>query len=517
MAKISKNIKNLRKEKNLTQDALAEMLNVTRQAISNWENDKTQPDIDTLERMAAALGVEPEELLYGTKKTAGGEPDKSKQRNLIKIILATVGSVSVGVGLVLIFFRLWSIFSLTVQTLFSVIPILIGQGFAVFVFLKKRKSTAWRESAALIWVIGVISTVALINSVLNIHCGYINCLVIDAVLSISIFFLLDAVSPLAVYFYMAANISAYMLNEINFDNSYVYSLISIALFAVGVLFTVLVSRDKDAPRGKYAQWLAAISGMNIVYFGFASLFNEYIGNDFYAFSVIIIMIMSLCMYILAPQKDDYTLPYKPLGIFGICLGMTMGISLYVDKSTDITGKEILLSVIIAVLSLLPLVFAFLRRKTFKGNACRLAVCAFCEAGIASVYLEFVSHRDVAAGITALLAAAIGITLIVYGVKAVKFLAVNGGMAALLAVLAALYSKLGDWDYAVWGVILLIFGGVLIFINARLLSQKRLMSSLAEKEGDGNAKKTDVSDTHMRNYIPAFHIDRYDRLQHKDEQ
>lgn len=489
MAKISKNIKKLRKEKNLTQDALAEKLNVTRQAISNWENDKTRPDIDTLERMAAALEVEPEELLYGTKKTVNGEPDKSKQRNLIKIILAMVGSISIGVGFVLIFFKFWSDFPLTVKTVFSIIPMLIGQGFAVFVFLKKRYSTAWRESAAVLWLIGIISTVALINSVFNIHCGYINCLIIDAVLCIPIFFLLDAVSPLAVYFYMATHIAVdwdyiYVLNhDIN-----IYTIISIALFAVGVLFTALISRDKDAPRGKYAQWLAAISGMIILIFNLGYLFDDWFGADFYTISAMFNTVMSvfLCMYILAPNKDDYTLPYKPLGIFGICLYMIWGILSYFDESIETNGEGVLIFITIAVLSLIvPPVLAFKRRKIFKGNRCRLAVCALCEAGIVSVYLDLVFHRDVAAGILAFLAAAIGITLIVYGVKSVRFLAVNGGMVTLLAVLLALYQKLGGWDYLVWGIILLVFGGVLIFINARLLSHKRLMSSLAEKEGDSN--------------------------------
>lgn len=58
MAKVSKNIKKYRKEKNITQDMLAEQLNVTRQAISNWENDKSQPDIESLKSMADFMHVE---------------------------------------------------------------------------------------------------------------------------------------------------------------------------------------------------------------------------------------------------------------------------------------------------------------------------------------------------------------------------------------------------------------------------------------------------------------------------
>ena len=71
MPKISKNIKKLRAEKSMTQDALAEKIHVTRQAISNWENDKTKPDIDALQSLAEAFEVDIEELIYGVKKEIG--------------------------------------------------------------------------------------------------------------------------------------------------------------------------------------------------------------------------------------------------------------------------------------------------------------------------------------------------------------------------------------------------------------------------------------------------------------
>lgn len=65
---VGKNIKRYRTEKGMTQDELAEVLCVTRQAVSNWENEKTQPDIDTLNRIAETLGVTVEELIYGVAR-----------------------------------------------------------------------------------------------------------------------------------------------------------------------------------------------------------------------------------------------------------------------------------------------------------------------------------------------------------------------------------------------------------------------------------------------------------------
>lgn len=67
MANISKNIKRLRKENNLTQDELAEKLFITRQTVSGWENGRTQPALDILGDLAEALGCSPLDII-GTKK-----------------------------------------------------------------------------------------------------------------------------------------------------------------------------------------------------------------------------------------------------------------------------------------------------------------------------------------------------------------------------------------------------------------------------------------------------------------
>ena len=65
MANIAKNIRLLRTAQNMTQDQLAENLHVTRQTVSNYETGKSQPDIDTIVRLAEALQTDPNTLLYG--------------------------------------------------------------------------------------------------------------------------------------------------------------------------------------------------------------------------------------------------------------------------------------------------------------------------------------------------------------------------------------------------------------------------------------------------------------------
>ncbi len=60
---LGKRIMENRKRLGLTQDALAEKLGITAQAISKWENDLSCPDIGMLPRLAAIFGISTDQLL----------------------------------------------------------------------------------------------------------------------------------------------------------------------------------------------------------------------------------------------------------------------------------------------------------------------------------------------------------------------------------------------------------------------------------------------------------------------
>lgn len=65
---IGKRIAALRRKKGLKQEDLAQMLEVTAQAVSKWENDLTCPDISLLPKLASILGVSVDELLSGKQE-----------------------------------------------------------------------------------------------------------------------------------------------------------------------------------------------------------------------------------------------------------------------------------------------------------------------------------------------------------------------------------------------------------------------------------------------------------------
>lgn len=62
---IGQRITDLRKEKQLSQGQLADLLGVSRQAVSKWENDASSPDTLNLIKIADALDTEIEYLATG--------------------------------------------------------------------------------------------------------------------------------------------------------------------------------------------------------------------------------------------------------------------------------------------------------------------------------------------------------------------------------------------------------------------------------------------------------------------
>lgn len=64
----------LRKQKNWSQETLAEKLGVSRQAVSLWERGESMPEIDKLIPLARLFGVTADYLLDDTQETLGEKP-----------------------------------------------------------------------------------------------------------------------------------------------------------------------------------------------------------------------------------------------------------------------------------------------------------------------------------------------------------------------------------------------------------------------------------------------------------
>lgn len=74
----------LRKTKNLTQDEVAEKLNVTRQTVSKWETNQSSPDFDKIVPISELFEIGVEELLTGKKEEKQGKEEVQEEKVITK-------------------------------------------------------------------------------------------------------------------------------------------------------------------------------------------------------------------------------------------------------------------------------------------------------------------------------------------------------------------------------------------------------------------------------------------------
>ena len=147
---ISKNIKRLRQQTGMTQEQMAEKLFVTRQTVSLWENGKTQPDIQTLERIAECFGVELMTVLYGNSLPKSEE--EQRKEALIRWLVIVIAVYAGFIALDLCLFLFPPIWRITDTWIFS--PQLFIRRRLIPFFLTERGVRLWQIRPIKLWPTG---------------------------------------------------------------------------------------------------------------------------------------------------------------------------------------------------------------------------------------------------------------------------------------------------------------------------------------------------------------------------
>ncbi len=99
---IGERLLNLRKEKNISQEELADILGVSRQTISKWELDQTTPDFDKLVPLCEYFGITSDELLTG-KKNYVEEKAKDKKTSFAALLSISIALYIISIIFVVLF------------------------------------------------------------------------------------------------------------------------------------------------------------------------------------------------------------------------------------------------------------------------------------------------------------------------------------------------------------------------------------------------------------------------------
>ena len=100
---IGKKLKNARIEAGLTQEKAAEKIDVSRQTISNWENEKSYPDIISVIALSDLYSVSLDELLKGDQKMA---EHLEESTNVVKSNKKLTGAVLLNIILMILLIAL---------------------------------------------------------------------------------------------------------------------------------------------------------------------------------------------------------------------------------------------------------------------------------------------------------------------------------------------------------------------------------------------------------------------------
>lgn len=92
----------------------------------------------------------------------------ASQPNRINVVFGIIGSVLVGLGIILIVAHNWDELSRPVKLIFSFTPLLLGQVLCAYSLYKKRGNITWTESSATLLFFAVGACVAMVSQIYNI-------------------------------------------------------------------------------------------------------------------------------------------------------------------------------------------------------------------------------------------------------------------------------------------------------------------------------------------------------------
>jgi len=206
----------------------------------------------------------------------------SKSQNRLFIVFGALGSMLIGLGIILIIAHNWDDFSILLKTTLAFLPLLIGQAICVYVIIKKSNSVAWRESSAVFLFFLVGSSISLVSQIYNIPGNLSSFLLSWMALCLPVIYLLRS-SILSLLVIIGLTYYACETSYWTFRGEQPYGY----WIGISLIFPYYISLVRKNPRSNFAQfhhWLIPLSiivclgivvqsAEEIMYIAYSSLFG----------------------------------------------------------------------------------------------------------------------------------------------------------------------------------------------------------------------------------------------------
>lgn len=463
----------------MTQEALAEKLFISRQSVSSWENDRTQPDIEMLGKLSEIFEVSIEELIYGQKRNVTLETQKPNYNSTLMIVFSILGSLLAGVGVVLIFVTFWQKMPMFIKAVLSFLPLIAGQTAGVYVLTKKRDKLPWCEGAGVLWTAGIAATLAMIYNIFNLEIYWHTVLIIVSLCIIPVIGLLKSVAPLVVYYACAI---IWLCAAASGETLYMMLFLVALLLAGGCLFTSrLVKKENKSIRSLYSHWVSVVAAVAfaVILGGMSYYFDFYISAA---------GAVGICLLLLSLKDSDIAMPYRIPGLVITNFMLFASGAIYYGN-IERENENIVFTFIYCLAVLCFGIYAgFAKTKSkdkFFSYYILVSTVSFLVFSITPYffpdnYAALGNKDEIFKAVMKIIAVIANILLMISGAREKKLASINLGFISVSA-LTLLFVYQSGLSMIANGFLLLIFGGVLLAINFRLSRQNSKKDVVIIKE------------------------------------
>lgn len=186
------------------------------------------------------------------------------------VIFSVIGSLLVGLGLILVFAHNWDELSKITKTIVAISPLLISQVIAIFILTGKSDSLAGREGIGSLIFLCIGLSISLVGQIYNLHGDFGEFLKVWMLLALPMIYLLRS----SMVGFLVLGLSTWYMVETHFSESY-ESTITYWLTVLTIL-PFFIHKFKYDPGSNYnniATWIVPIA-LNFGVFSFESKHEE---------------------------------------------------------------------------------------------------------------------------------------------------------------------------------------------------------------------------------------------------
>ncbi len=414
-----------------------------------------------------------------------GEPEKNSSRNLIFIISAILGSILIGLGIILLFAYNWDEYSRLTRTIITFIPLIAAELVFGYAYFRKRTSIGWMEGASGFLFLMVGAAIGLTGQIYNMGGTLSELLLIWILVTLPLLYLANTVLVFSLYMIL---LSWWSFNSMEFfrwmstsDDFFTINKIIFLLLALAVVPFLFKNIDKTrfTARGNILGWVFSVP-LFLSYFGFLTFTSGLSSLFYYTCLATIVYALGKLFY-----DNTSSLWQKPMQVAGITTIFLLGICFtfkgywgdfthsywfYYHNSVHHRATHLILYLSGSMFLAASAALTFKRfKKKIAINYFPLVFPIIIGIGVMLAHLS--TDFLIITILCNLFILGYGIYYIYNGIKLDRISLVNAGML-FLSILIAVRFISSDAGFLMKGIIFILLGSGFLAVNYFLLRKQK---------------------------------------------